>query len=142
MLLRHPTLTLAWYSSDILADNKRYESVPILLRFALFEHDYGAGECRKALLRMGIAETAAAVIKNDARIYWREIARGSYHLSAEAQADLRSLLGVDAGTDLQLWQEAYETHVKNLPSPLNDTAKDEVLRVEPLASCLQVRLKK
>jgi hypothetical protein len=128
MLLARPTQVLADCSAKTLAEEQRYETVPILMRFALT----GVyNECREALEQMRIPQAALAIFRQDF-VFGTITGRtrlSDIPIESKDHERLIVLLGGDAGQTLGDWIAYYDAVVDNVPTPLPAELAAETKRV-------------
>ncbi len=121
LLRQRPSAWLARSSAACLAEHRRYEAVPLLLRYALLGHE----QCTAALEEMGLPEAAIALVLN-------RIINGRVLADAPTRERLKRLMRADAGEPLLAWDDLYYRVAHNLPSPLPKPIRDEAQRVVDL----------
>ena len=130
LLEARPAPTLAWFSASLLAENKRYETAPLLARFALRGHS-GSEACTDALEEMQIPQAAHAILQEAAD--WppngRRIKEGSdFELPPSQQRRLAALLGFDAGASYEMWLGVCNQLAGTAPTPLSPELQAETTR--------------
>lgn len=134
----HPSPLLAGVAAPLLAEQHRYETTPLLMRYGCLLGFYELqqdGPCAKALAEMGVPSAAFPMLAIAQ-------ARGSRPLSEPARKRLVRLLGTDAGADLEPWFNVYDAIVGTRPTPLSpelarDTGKtlDLILDYHRASNC-------
>lgn len=123
LLAQRPTAWLADSSAACLAKHRRYEAVPVLLRYALLGHE----QCTDALEKMALPEAAIALASD-------RIINGRIWADGPTRERLKRLLRADAGARLIDWFEMYDRVAAGLPSPLPEAIREEAQRVIYLVS--------
>ena len=126
-LLRHrPQRHLANAAADLLAKHKRYETVPILMRYALNKY---SEDCINALEQMNLPRVALPIMRSE--IVWKiRLDRiQPTDFSKETCERLKSLLGDDAGTKIDAWLLLYDKVIAKRPTPLPEPVRKETDRV-------------
>ncbi len=116
-LLQQPTPALANQWAEVLGQNRHFETVPILMRFAL----RGERECTRSLEAMGIPQAAMGWIMVAELNYGSGVVR-----DMEVHEKLVKLLGPDVGLKLRDWFALYDRQIDQLPSPLSPDLTKEV----------------
>jgi hypothetical protein len=126
LLRRQPSLCLAESAAGLLAECRRYETAPLLMRYALAE---GSHVCEGALEKMGIPEAAFPIMRN--RIVYEAgwMQRRLERFDDSTRERLVRLLGQDPGTEVAAWLRLYDRIVSDLPSPMPQDLRKEVDRV-------------
>ncbi|MCD4825196.1 MAG: hypothetical protein K8S55_11355 [Phycisphaerae bacterium] len=120
LVRKNPAERLAGASASVFAKQKRYETVPILMWYAL-EGGIDGDNCQKALVNMQLPRATLPIIRN---------ARGfGSPLYPDCQAKLTGLLKHDAGSDLNAWAVYYDKVIGSIPTPLPEQYKIETDRV-------------
>jgi hypothetical protein len=131
LLAATPTPTLAWLSASLLAENKRYEAVPLLARYAMRGHN-GSEACLEALEEMRIPQATHAILQEVADFQYgnRRLPAGQdFELAPNRQRRLTTLLGCDEGASYQAWDRACNERMKAAPTPLSPELQAETDRV-------------
>ncbi len=119
MLATKPAARLAGLSADLLLDAKEYDSVPILMRYALLNDD----DCIKALTKAKIPQVMLAILRSAVREEAEFGSPGAYtgdfKLMPWTHDDLVSLAGVDVGDHIDPWFDFYDFNEKAMSTPLN-----------------------
>jgi hypothetical protein len=123
MLRQHPSRGLAGFCAPTFAAKKQYETVPILMRYALS----GESPCIKALEKMKVPEAALPILRHS--YYERGSAERNFRIDSAAQARVAQLLGKDAGPYLQDLLAYYDEVAFHLPTPLPPDIASETQRV-------------
>ncbi len=130
LLLKNPNAFLAEHSAPILARYKRYETVPILMRYAL---EPSLSDCNKvctnALWETNLPRAAIPI--------WKALVTGcsltdmehSYESETVARERLVQLLGEDAGDNKDAWLDIYNKKISRLSTPLPKEYAAETDRV-------------
>jgi hypothetical protein len=130
LLLSKPAQTLAWFSAEILAENKQYQTAPLLMRFALRGRD-GSDACALALERMNFPQAAYPTLR-EAAVYAQHT-RGAregedFELDPCYRERLTDLLGRDAGPNYLAWEKLYGEAAREAPTPLTPETRAETDR--------------
>jgi hypothetical protein len=130
LLLAKPAQTLAWFAADLLADNNRYETAPLLMRFALRGRD-GSDACARALENMNFPQAAYPTLR-EAAVYAQRT-QGTkegedFELDPCYRERLTDLLGRDAGPNYLAWEELYGEAAREAPTPLTPETRAETDR--------------
>ena len=129
LLLSKPSAALAEVAAPVLAQNRRYETAPVLMRYALHGNIWWSGEqCEKALEQMQVPQVAAVLLHQAAiRAYSRHIDPGSsdFEIDQELRVRLVAILGQDAGPNFKAWARLYDEVVNHVPTPVPDTIRSE-----------------
>lgn len=122
----HPSVIIAKDAAMWMAQHKRYETVPLLMRYALAETNEA---CTDALVEMKLPCAALPVMR--APLVWaaRISGRTPQQYEASVCATLKGLLGKDAGTDVNAWYKMYYEVAPSVPTPLPRSIKEETERV-------------
>jgi hypothetical protein len=132
MLAADPTPALTEVSAEVLAQNHRYETVPILMRYALLGRGYYSDVCQRALEDMRLPRAAMPILVQAQR-YGRSCASHvqgeDLHLGAEHRKRLIAVLGWDAGASLSAWTKSYDERIRDTPSPLPESIRAETDQV-------------
>jgi len=126
MLRDKPSSALATFCAELLADQRRYEAVPVLMQYAL--SDFG-GDYTEALERMKVPEAALAIIHWGAVFDRPNPLTEDFPLSPERRQRLARLLGKDVGPNLSDWTAYYDSLSGAMQSPLPDDVAKEMKRV-------------
>lgn len=117
---------LAWRSLEkggpLLAKHRRYETVPLLMRYALCEDD---ANCRTALRDMQLPRAAFAVLRS--YLVWEVRFSGRRPRTVEpwVRERLVPLLGRDVGDELDAWCLLYDEIVPTAATPLPAEIRQE-----------------
>jgi hypothetical protein len=130
LLLSKPAQTLAWFSAELLAENKQYETAPLLMRFALRGRD-GSDACALALECMNVPQAAYPTL-HEAAVYAQRT-RGAkegedFELDPRYRERLTDLLGRDAGPNYLAWEKLYGEAAREAPTPLAPETRAETDR--------------
>lgn len=132
LLLAHPSPTLAQHAAPVLAENHRYETVPILMRFALCP-GRGTDKCEEALEKMRVPQAALIILRFEACLaQWRNGQDGTardFNLPEKTRERLKQLLGVDVGPNYRAWARVYDESLSELPSAVPESIRTETDRV-------------
>jgi hypothetical protein len=130
LLLEKPSSELAEFSAPLLAADHRYETAPLLMRYALLEHS----RCTTALETMRIPNAALAIIRT-AAIYGELTSSGSnFPISQRERQRLTALLGKDAGPNFHDWTLFYDQTADQRPTPLS---KQDVLAMNRVIDAIE-----
>lgn len=133
MLRYNPSRMLASFSASLLIREGRYETVPLLMRYALLD-DW---ECAAALESIGVPDVAMVILR-DASVSNRLGGSGApasdFPITAKQRQRLSRLLGHDAGPNFKDWIKYYPASVDSLPSPLPAPIAAETSRVVQIMS--------
>jgi len=150
LLLEHPNEELIHLCKGLFAEERRYDTVPILMRYALVEESDGSAiryvggdEFTSALLEMRVPQVAhALMLRAGVACRMRDLAAAREELRApppwdaeRCQVDARlrksltRLLGWDAGPIYTDWAAQYEDLVAQAPTPLSGAQRQETDRV-------------
>jgi hypothetical protein len=126
-LLRHrPQRHLADAAAELLAKHKRYETVPILMRYALSVYDE---RCITALEQMNLPRAAFPIMRSEivseASISGKQLTR----FSKETCERLTPLLGSDPGNKVYAWLQLYDKVIADRPTPLPEPIRQETDQV-------------
>ncbi len=115
LLRNRPRKKLAYEAAPLFAKHKRYETVPILMRYALSERDY---RCITALEQMNLPRSALPIMRS--RIVWEIRFNGKplTRFSKETCERLKPLLGSDPGNKVDAWLQLYDKVIADRPTPL------------------------
>jgi hypothetical protein len=123
-LLRTPRAMLAEVAAPLLGAQRRLETAPLLVRYALAPSGavwaYQRAFCPSALADMGVPAAAELLI-------WECMGRGD-GVDDETRQRLTRLLGEDAGASLDAWQELHDRVIKERPNPLPPALAAETQR--------------
>jgi hypothetical protein len=130
LLLSKPAQTLAWFAAELLAENKRYETAPLLMRFALRGRDGSPSLMATALAleRMKFPQAAYPTLR-EAAVYAQRT-RGAkegedFELEPCYRERLTDLLGRDAGPNYLAWEKLYGEAAREAPTPLAPETRAE-----------------
>ena len=130
LLLAHPSPTLAQYAAPVLAENRKYEAVPVLLRFALAMRQE---ESRVAILRLRVPQAVLCTLReaaDQAELHnRREPGTRDFELRKEEHRQLVDLFGRDLGPNWRDWAYSYDESISDVPSPLPPEVREETDRV-------------
>ena len=127
LLREKPALTLAWFSAQLLARNKRYETVPLLMRFALRGRE-GSEACTVAMETLDFPQAAYPTLREAA--VCAERTRNlqeaeDFELEPEYRQHLTDLLGCDAGPNYSDWEALYDAAARYGATPLAPETREE-----------------
>ncbi|MCP4378850.1 MAG: hypothetical protein GY794_22080 [bacterium] len=131
LLRRKRSYRLAYHIDDLMIAHKRYEVVPIYLRYALVPDESGPGDCNDVLVRFGIPEAGlrllivAGIIEKD-ETGASELS--DFDIDPGIRECLKSLLKKDVGVKYSKWASAVSDAINNAPSILPDSVQEEVDR--------------
>jgi hypothetical protein len=126
MLQGHPSASLAELSAKTLTDQKSFDAVPILLRYALINVDNS--KCTAAVEAMNVPE-AALVILREASFYDRPAPlTPDFPIRPNHRDRLIRLLGADAGPNFRDWAALYDT-AHSIPTAVPPMVNQETKRV-------------
>jgi len=128
MLVADPAPALAEVSADVLAQNRRYEAVPILMRYALLGRGYYSDVCKKALEDMRLPRAAIPIfvaVRRYGQASASYVQGQDLELGAEYRSRLTAVLGWDAGANLTAWTKLYDERIRDAPSPLPESIRAE-----------------
>jgi len=133
-LLKHPTPVLAWACADVLAAQGRYETAPILLRYALYGRWYYSEVCLKALEDMRVPHAAMMILR---QVKWRGVRDGdqTVRVTPGQRARLTRLLGCDVGSDLDAWVRVCAGPFENVQAPLTASIRE---KLDAVTECVAV----
>jgi hypothetical protein len=147
---RHPSEQLLELCLDLFVEQRRYEVVPIVERYALVQESayqgfsyVSSGRYTDALIKMRVPQSAAPLLvrmlfagrgreRDEAMKADRPLSGPSvkdYTVPAEVREPLKALLGEDVGPQLKKWLEKYDRLVAEAPSPLSREQRRETDRV-------------
>jgi hypothetical protein len=135
MLQDRPSAALADCSAKVLAEGRRYEAAPILLRYSLvaeWSSSYGSRECTEALKAMRVPQASLAILMSAAS--WAKSVgdcdseSGDLFLSDETRESVKGLLGADAGKKYRPWLALYDKVINDVPTPLTPEVRAEADR--------------
>jgi hypothetical protein len=130
LLLEKPSSVLAEFSAPLLAADHRYETAPLLMRYALLEHS----PCTEALEAMRIPNAALAILRT-AAIYGELTSSGNdFPISQGDRQRLTVLLGKDAGPNFHDWTHFYDQSVDQRPTPLS---RQDVLEIKRITDAIE-----
>jgi hypothetical protein len=151
LLLKRPSKQLIDMTEGLFVKHRRYETVPIYMRYALIESIHpspvalvGQDRYKIALDELGIPQVAKAWLITAAysqvlfeAVKAREQSRpmnlrdDDFMVSMPLSERLTRLLNLDADAGRRVvdWQAVYATNVQKAPSPLNDSQRKETDRV-------------
>ncbi len=125
-LLRHqPRWYLASDAARILAKHKKYETVPILMRYALCKNS----NCIEALDQMNLPRAALPIMRDRIASKARFSGLRLKQFSEETCERLKYLLGDDAGREVDAWLQLYDRVITERPTPLPELIRKETDRV-------------
>lgn len=125
LLLQKPSSLLAEFSAPLLAEDHRYETAPVLMRYALL----GTSKCTEALEAMRIPNAALTILRS-AAIYGRVGLTGNdFAIGWPERQRLIALLGRDAGPNFLDWTRFYDQSIDQRPTPLSKQDVVEMSRV-------------
>jgi hypothetical protein len=126
LLRRKRCRYLAVEIADVMADQKRLEVAPILLRYALeIDDSVWPEKCNKAIEKMGLPEAGLHIL---IRAVWYDQPKSrppDFPISADHRRRLTDLLGQDAGPNYSAWVKAVDEAIYNGPSLLPETIQNE-----------------
>ncbi|MBM4020081.1 MAG: hypothetical protein FJ288_17480 [Planctomycetes bacterium] len=131
LLVSRPAPTLAWFTAGLLAQQKRYETAPVLMRYALRLADESRA-CTAAIEDMGVPEAAYVHLLVLAARRGPPTAleeTEDFELDADDRQYLAAVLATDAGPNFQDWVKAYGGAVRDVPTPLPAEAAAEIARI-------------
>ena len=156
LLLRRPRHHLAEEASDLLVDCRRYESAPILLRYALADsvEEIGNGWTKK-LVQMGVPQAAEMIFRDAARsehfrnrpdilellsrrTNWNSTDDDETLVSPEQRRDLKRLLYDDAGDKLLDWVLLYAEIIDSVETSLT---REQHIEVQRTSECFRIYLR-
>ncbi|HET6246155.1 MAG TPA: hypothetical protein VFE47_00505 [Tepidisphaeraceae bacterium] len=129
--IAHPHRAMADICAPLFVREKRYETVPLLLRYArmtddayVFSGSIFSDVCVNALEKMQVPQAADGIIQEQ---WVQEILRGHSPpaFDAATQNRLTRLLGTNAGADARDWESLYERIISTAPSPLSADQRKE-----------------
>ncbi|HWE95295.1 MAG TPA: hypothetical protein VG269_15115 [Tepidisphaeraceae bacterium] len=121
MLRDKPSQALARFGARLFGEERRYETVPLMMRYAC----QGDDECTRALERMRVPQVALVLIR-ESSVYGRPATRATdFPIRTAYREDLKQLLGRDAGPNLSDWMAYYNSTAGRFPTPLPNTVSDE-----------------
>ncbi len=130
LLQSRPTPHLAGASAHLLVEQRRYEAVPILMRYALLAEGFGPSFwCRDALEHMKLPRASLLVLRYAARWDFPRTMEREFRIGRRERERVTSLLGKDVGANLSDWVAYYEKVIDDLPTPLPQPYKERTDRV-------------
>ncbi len=126
LLRQKPSVTIAEDSAAWFARQQRYETVPLLVRYALAEN---STPCTDALEKMELPVAALAIMRNHIVFEVRLTGRAPVAMPQSVQQQLYRLLGRDVGPKPRDWFTLYDTVIDSLPTPLPKNVQEETTRV-------------
>jgi hypothetical protein len=131
ILREKPSDQLATLSAPLLAQERRYEASPELLRFALL----GNSKSTEALETLGVPEAALAIIR-DLSLYERPNSMvRDFAISPGERTRLTHLLGKDVGPKFSSWTAFYDATAGSRSTPLSGIVQTDTTHVaEAMAS--------
>jgi cytochrome b len=130
LLLSKPAQTLAWFAAELLAENKRYETAPLLMRFALRSRDGSPSLMATALALecMNVPQAAYPTLR-EAAVYAQRTQGAregeDFELDPCYRERLTDLLGRDAGPNYLAWEKLYSEAARESPTPLAPETRAE-----------------
>ncbi len=127
LLRATPNRYIAEDLAELFAREHRYETVPLLMRYALAEDSW---VCTEAMEKMALPRAAMAVLRHEA--VWQARLDGLARITRvdeDTRARLARLLGQDVGSGFDDWAALYDSVTVNGPTPLPDAVGDETDRV-------------
>lgn len=105
LLLEKPSSVLAEFSAPLLAKDNRYETAPVLMRYALLDN----WKCTEALEAMRVPNAALAILRA-AAIFNQLTSAGAndFPVSQDRRQRLTALMGKDAGPNFYDWTRFYD----------------------------------
>jgi hypothetical protein len=125
LLRDRPSELLATWSADLLAEERRYEAVPELMRYALV----GESKCTRALEAMNVPQAALPILRFVATYGRPAPLTPDFFIPAHERERLVRLLGGDAGAYLSDWTSYYDARAEALPTPLAPDVAAQTERV-------------
>lgn len=125
MLRSKPSRELAGFCAPMLADERRYETVPLLMRYALLDQD----ACIDVLETMKVPQVAVAILRQETARFQSAGGIDFEMINSHDRQRLTSIFGKDAGPMLTDWATLTQTSVSQLPTPLDDELAWETERV-------------
>jgi hypothetical protein len=149
LLRAHPSPTLIDASRGLFVEQQRYETAPIIMRFALVEGMspspfavVGGDRHKRALEDLKVPQVAKArilsamgqLVVNEA-FRAREEGRPPrstsdvWQIGGQSREYLEKFLGEDAGSDLLDWYDLYDEVIDNVATPLTPQLHQETSQV-------------
>jgi len=130
MLAARPSAKLAGYSADLLLEAHDYDSVPILMRYALRNDE----ACIKALAKAKIPQVMLAILRSavllEAEFDAPGVYKSNFELMRSTHAELVAMAGVDVGPNVDPWFDFYAANRGTMPTPLSADQAEQTDRVE------------
>jgi hypothetical protein len=128
LLRQKPSAILAAYAAPILAQERRYDAAPELMRYALLD----GNDATAALESMHVPQAALAVLRQQA--FTEALVSGRAEdpnspIGANYERRLAGILGKDIGPNRNDWLDFYKKVVEQLPTPLSLSQARETDRV-------------
>lgn len=121
-----PSEVLAKFSAGLFAEERRYETAPLLMRYACRDNN----ECTYALERMRVPQVALVLIRESSILDRYAVQAADFPITAQHRERLKHLLGKDAGPNLSDWTTYYDSMSGRFPTPLPAAVSSETRRVE------------
>lgn len=125
MLRDKPSEALAKFIAPLLAQEHRFESAPILMRFALL----GEPKSVEALEAMGVPQASLAILRNIAVYEAPSPTAADFPIPSDDRQKLARLLGKDAGPNFLAWTSFYDATDGKHPTPLTPEMAADLDRV-------------
>jgi len=121
-----PSVYAAEDLAELFAEHERYETVPLLMRYALAE---GSWTCSDALEKMRLPIAALPIMRQEMAFGARLEGRRPQKFTRPTRDRLTRLLGQDAGDDVDAWFALYDEVVPAAPTLLPRGIQDDTDRV-------------
>jgi hypothetical protein len=123
---RQPSIYVAEDAADLFVKHRRYEAVPLLMRYALAED---SSICTDALEAMGLPMAALPIIRGEVAFEARLTGKQLTQFNDNTRKRLSRLLGEDVGLNVTDWGTLYDQIAQSVPTPLPKPIQDETNRV-------------
>ena len=156
LLRERPRHALATAARDLLLGCRRFEAVPLLMRYALVDSVQRLDTSwRERFQPLGIPQTARLIfieaIRDTALKKWRTstdfgdpagkwdwVEPKSFPVAPHLRSMLVEILGEDAGDDLPDWMVLYDDKIATLESPLTAAQQRDVERT---CTCFEIYMR-